>query len=410
MNEISVNKKIKLYWFDYLLIVSIFFPWLSFRSNDLDSQPWAFLACAIYLLCQRKIQYNNSFKLLFSLFLLSFVIIILSTDGDWFATTRSIIGYGQIFLVAFCAYTLKRSGKDFFSILLVINGIWLAAALLQTATNPYVLDFLVTVRTSETRGVTSLAPEPTFFAVFIITISWIIIKESKPESLNYKLKFLLFINLISIFFFSKSSMGVLYVGSIAILWSVLIATKNIRKLTLAIFSLAIFMFGFEYLMNILSGSRLYDIASKIIDSPLILIEADASVNQRVSHIYYSFGGLIDGYGIPHGINSFTEYARGMSGDYKNIFWSIPGDKIMSWAGAMFFELGFVGVLIYISILHLLWCHGDIRQNIFIIGVFFIISLAAIPHGFSPLAALIGFYAAGKSRNIVNSNVNTNQRQ
>lgn len=412
-NEFENKNKIKkLIWIDYLLIISIFFPWLSFRLNDLDSQPWAFFACLIYLSFQKIIPINNLFRRAFLLLIPALSILIISGGSDPLLLARSIIGYSQIFLVALCIYVLKRSGKDCFKTLLIINYIWLVAAFLQAVENPYIFDFLVTVRTSETRGVTSLAPEPTFFAVFIIVISWIIIKESHLKNLDVKVKFLLFFNFLSVIFLAKSSMGALYIVAIFFLWFVFRMTTNIRQLILATLAIALILPNFDYLIRLLPASRLLDVTLNIKNSLLISIENDASINQRLSHIYYSIGGFIDGFGLPYGLNSFKDYARGAHGSYKYIFWSTPGDKIMSWAGAMFFELGFIGLFLFLIMQSFMWGRRELSLNIFIASVFAVISLAAIPHGFSPLAALIGFYAADKRKikNQRENHVDANQRQ
>jgi hypothetical protein len=385
----------KVSWSDTVVLFAIFFPWVSFRLNDLDSQPWSFVLCSLYLVSKRRIFFGKVFSSIFLLLVLSFGIILSSPRIDEFSAIRSIIGIGSIFSVSLFIFNLKCSNKDLLPVILFVNVVWLLAGFLQIIFNPFIFDFVVNVRTSETRGVTSLAPEPTFYAVLLLTISWMLMVESRASQKNPLVRYILPLNLISILFVAKSSMGALYIFVILFLFFLYKSLNGVKDAFRGLFFISFGLLGLVYSVRFLVGTRLYDIFVKLVDSPSLLIDLDASINQRLSHIYYSVGGFVDNYGWPHGVNSFSSYAASSGGSLKSLFWSTPGDKIMSWSGSMLFELGFVGLLLLLSMASFFWDSTKKRYSIFVICVFLLISLSAIPYGFSPLSALVGIYGGNK---------------
>lgn len=383
---------------ELIMLCAFFFPWLSFGLNQMDSQPWSFVICLIYIFASSKFYLRNDLKILSVIVIFSCFLMVLLKWDEWILLIRSLTGYFQILLVILCSFNLMAQKKEILKILIYINYVWLFVALLQYFVNPFLFEFLVAVRTSEGRGVTGLAPEPTYFAVYIITINWIIIGEfvTKFGSIrNANLILLCTMNVLSIIFLAKSSMGILYLSVALALWVILktfASIKNMFWLAIVFILMIIFAQYMEFILP--EESRILDVLTKILSDPLLLLEIDESINQRLSHVYYSIGGFWDGFAIPRGISDFVNYYEIASGEYRNFFWSVPGDKIMSWAGQIIFELGILGLIIYVVILRMFWGkRQDLHINLFALGFFIVFSFSAIPHGFSPLAVLIGFYAA-----------------
>lgn len=390
----------KLAWYELVLLFGVFFPWVSFRLNDLDTQPWPFLASLVFLVFQRKFPVNREIMSVMIFSIACLLVYVFGFIVDSAQAMRAVVGFASISIVAYAFYLLKISGKDYTGLLLLINVIWLLAGFIQVVFGIHALDFLVVVRTSETRGVTGLSPEPTFYAIFLLVISWIVYQEVYLEKdrgdWGRKLSVgIIAANVLFIFFVAKSSMGVAYLA-IMLLFILLFLLADRGLVGLLVGVAAYFLVPLFYIYvapALLDGTRLYALLNGLIESPLTVVELDKSVNERLSHIYYSFYGFYDSFFLPNGIGVFSEYAQFGVGEYRWLFWSMPGDKIMSWLGAMLFELGVLGFLFYLSILS---CFGVRRRfSVFFLNssIFTILALSAVPHGFAPMSALIGLCAA-----------------
>ena len=85
------------------------------------------------------------------------------------------------------------------------------------------------MRTDSSRGVTSLAPEPTFFGIFLFISSWIL-AESKNFIINKKMTIILLINFISVIFLAESAMVFLLFQLVErLLFSMLLFQKKLSK-------------------------------------------------------------------------------------------------------------------------------------------------------------------------------------
>ena len=100
-----------------------------------------------------------------------------------FTTIRGLGNYFGIFLLYVCIFDLtKRYGFPLKTILFA-NSIWLFAGFLEHI-GIYDFSTIVNSRTSIDRGVTSLATEPTFFAIQLFFMSLIYLVYN-----NYRLLF-----------------------------------------------------------------------------------------------------------------------------------------------------------------------------------------------------------------------------
>lgn len=192
-------KIIKLNSIDFLLLVVIFFPWLSFSTNSLDTQPWILFLFPFYLLllflCNAKIRYNPDIVFFIVLIVSSVCISVIFTlfAGNFsvFTLLRAFGGY-FIFAFVFLFFYNFASKNPFkvYSVLHFFNFLWLLFSVIQVVFGKYALSFFVVVRTSEERGVTSLAPEPTFFGLVLLFFNFIyLIGKNYNMSRNDKLFF-----------------------------------------------------------------------------------------------------------------------------------------------------------------------------------------------------------------------------
>jgi hypothetical protein len=96
-------------------------------------------------------------------------------------------------------------------------------------------------------------------------------------------------------------------------------------------------------------TRIYKIAQIFINNPDIIL-LDESINERVNHAFFPLISIYDHYGLPNGFNKFQDYIifKMKNKSFNVFFYNIDLDhykKIMSAYGAVFFELGILGLAI-----------------------------------------------------------------
>ena len=363
-------------------------PWVGLPF--LDSQPWPVLAALLFLFINTISLPRNS-KLprmaVVLVWLVIFGLIVGSLMGvqNNFILYRGIINYISIalFIIAFYQY-FKLYGFPL-KILVFSNIIWVVIALIQLFM-PEIVSSFVASRTTVGRGVTSLAPEPTFFAIYLFFSSWLILlgTKYKPEK---KLRFLLICNLLSILLLAKSSMVVLY---LAIVVSILILKKmsfSVKSLKFVFTIILIFVLVYMGITNFMPNTRIANLLKLMATiDPVALIRIDASINERFASVIVPIQGFIQNLGIPGGLHSFDRVAADIVASYGEYFkYSNLQLRIMSWNGALFYELGFFGIIIWILLFNELL--NGTKQRRYELVVLFIILFSAIPLAF-PLIPML----------------------
>lgn len=368
-------------------------PWVNFGLNGMDSQPWPLLFGLLFLLfLNHKI---NSRKYLFFLaWLVAFGILIgmfliqSSFDFSFFRALGNYFG----FLIIFSSFMFYLDRYGFpEKILFTMNIVWLVGAGLELI-YPGIFISIVDERTTADRGVTSFAPEPTFFAIYLFFNSWMLLigTDYRP---NFKTKVLLLLNVAAIFGVSMSSMGALFLffaGLVSVSYYFLrfrIKWSTLIKMT------AFVMLGFpalNFFVSFLEGSdtRLLKLVNMlIVSNPLDLFFMDASMNSRLSHVVFSIHGFFYNFGLPGGFYSFGEVSNQLTGFYRDYFWyGIGSNKIMSWVGSFLFELGFFGLLFLIVLVAKIY--DNTRRRWHEIVLLFILLLSAIPLAFTLIPMLM----------------------
>jgi len=323
----------------FFTLFFILFPWVSFGLNSMDTQPYYIIILAAYAVFTISRSKPIWVWLPFFTFILSILMGLAFGNIDFFFA-RSVIGYLSLFLVCNYFYEMKKQGKNFYKPVLVSCMIMFVVAIIQAVVDQNIFDFLVHVRTQGGRGVTSLTPEPTYFAIYIIFASFILLVEKRAD--NFKsFNYMMLCNAISLLFLSKSSMGVLFV----ILALVFFAFSNVKRGMLLFLTC---IFGVFLLLNMFDGSgtsRMEHLANIALDDPSDLL-LDASVNDRVKHLVYPVQIFISDYAMPHGFHGFEDASSLLDVTYNYFFstiWTSYSGKIMSGFGSVLFELGFFGL-------------------------------------------------------------------
>lgn len=365
-------------------------PWVSFGTNSMDSQPWPIIASVIFVF---SIQHTHRHRwdivlaVIYTAACVSLGLTYFQPDLD-FLLIRGIINYlGFItILLACCAY-FERFGFPI-KILIVANIIWLFVGVVQV----YDTDFLAWIspnRTRLNRGVTSIAAEPTFFAIFLFFTNWIylIIAKYQPSK---KLILLMITNVGAIIVLAQSAMVAIYlvisVGFVLIALPARVLFGK-RFLTALLSIIVLLFFGGLIFGDYLSGLRIGNIyAIMTSQNPLNIFFKDASANSRLASIVLPLHGAVYNFGMPGGFQSYDQIVYKVVPFYDGYFWHKFGnEKILSWMAAWVYELGFPGVLLYAFLNYV--AKDGTKRRIVELSLMFVLLFSAIPLNF-PLIPMI----------------------
>jgi hypothetical protein len=307
-------------------------------------------------------------------------------SGPSFNSFRSLYNYISIFCIYYVSYKILKF--ELFDIKLLIKRFfygWIIVSFLQLLINKKFLTFLISdSRTTENRGVTSLAPEPTFFAIILFFFLILFFH------LNYeRKKTLYFLIVFSILFSAKSSMGVLFL--FFIFFYLLITKLSLKYITLSFF----FIILISFITPLFVDSRIYGLISLFIENPSSLLLVDASINDRFFQIFFALKGFLDFYSLPHGFSYWNIYLASEVSKYSNYVmvdsFSVDG-RIMSGYGSLFFELGFFGLFVpYVFFKHILYLYKNEIKSFFLIFLILnLLLISAIPIGFTYFGFYLGF--------------------
>ncbi len=367
----------------FLFLFFVFFPYIQIIDFGTDMQPYAVLVGTLLLpFYKKKVTWSEA--LIVVVFSSSILILMVSELN--ILAVRSLFNYCSLLIVSFVTFRILRSkiiNFDFF--LKACIAIWFVISLIQSYVSREFLTFIVSgARTTEDRGVTGLAPEPTFLGiVFVFFILYLLHIDTR-----HKKKFII-LCVIGIVLLAKSSMAVLF---LAVLLFLYLLTHLSVKLIFAVFLLAVLT---SVVISNFESSRLLYLFESVIDDPASLLFVDASINDRFFHLFFSMKGFLYNYTLPHGYSEWLPYVEYQLSEYSNFVivesFSLGG-RIMSGYGAAFYELGFFAFLIPIALLKVLYdlYSNNIRLFIFHFLFINIVMFSAIPIGFSLFAFYLGF--------------------
>ena len=402
----------------YLNFINIFFfvccfPWVSFSTNSMDSQPWALLIGSLILLSDKRTKIP---KYIFTAFVITFFGLIISIYrtssmpesypvdlAPWIL--RSIANYSSFYVVLILSWNALSRGYERLKLIQIVKISTLIYYLFSIIEYyfPSIIEFIGNARPSGGRGLTSLTPEPTFFAVFIIFASLIIFAA---RGFSFKEdKYMHFLNIFGVIFIAQSASGILIL-SIIFLGNIirrLLGLKINKKDIFILISLCIIFFIVIplFLKDIIAGSRAYGLFLRLIANPTNIYLVDESVRTRVGNIIVSIYIAFSKYLIPQGILGLKYIASEYTNIFDGAFIESNESKIMSWTGDWIFTLGIFGIS------SLLIFFMKIRDRIYtnaqyyFLAIFFIISFIAIPISFPFSAILISLLLTNqKDKNLI----------
>jgi hypothetical protein len=337
----------------YLIVINAYFPWVSFNMNSLESQPWAALLAAIYVsLFWRHIYLSNQVKWYAALLLVGlFVSTFLGHPQELTTFIRYYGGYISLLLMSVaCVDIFIRNGLSLY-VMILCNTVWITFGLVQVI-YPEVIDLFLINRSTITRGVTSLAPEPSLFGISLLIfclhyfMAW-------HDTKHVRYLLLILFNFFAILFLAQSA----YVTSLVLMMSVIAIMFNVKNVLGALKAIGVgwvfigvciltVSISLDEIPDNVSNSRIFYIFMRMSVGDISdLVHYDESINLRVqSFIFPLYLSLLD-FLLPHGPENFLSLYLQSNGilDSMRALHLLSSDKIMSWLGAIVFELGIFGV-------------------------------------------------------------------
>lgn len=368
----------------FIFLFVAFFPYIKFLPFEIgsDLQPYALIFSILLFVFVDK---TLPKEMLFLLFIALEGTLVFFSSNIGLNEIRSFSSYWSLFLIAFATYSIlkkyKHNVKQTVQLLIVL---YFLIGAIQFLFDKSFLTFLThDWRTTDSRGVTNLMVEPTYYAIFCLLGCFI------AYELKLKKRYI-FLLIFQIFIFSKSSM--LIVLLLLFLALKLLFLRCGFKEILVVFIFAIFVsllltfYGYEHMF---ANLRITEIIISFITSPFDLLMLDKSINERLVHLFFSIDGWVTNFFIfPNGFSMFGKHLTESLPNYSEYFivnnYGNKGMRIMSGYGAALYELGIGGILLIWYVWHLqTMLTYPLYQKIFFLIFMFTAVPLAIP--------LVGIY-------------------
>lgn len=372
----------------HLLLIAGLLPWVNFGTNELDTQPWTLLVCLVYLATTgASIRSDRPIRLfVFSILAGLLSVIIFQSTNNLFLNARGIAGHLTIALTVLLFYDFSTRFSFPIRSVVVVNILYLFFAVLDRF-NPSYSAAISASRTTAGRGVTSLAAEPSFLAITLFFLTWIILAGNKYK-INKKLQALCAVNVLAIIFLAKSALGIVMIATAVSAASLLVLFK--MKIKYAIGFTAAFLLiilTFMVFGDQLQGSRLFYIIDFVRNQSISnFLTTDASANTRLQSMVFPIMAAFNNWFLPGGFEGFGGDLRELRADYRLLFLIRgEGNIISSWVGALLFELGVFGIC---ALAVILFSHTGMRREYLVERAALIaVCIHAIPTNFPPMAIL-----------------------
>lgn len=351
--------------FGSFLSIALFFlclfPYISLVSTPFDTQPYAivfsFLVILLIFFSQKDIKIPILLVPYFIVLLYAFLMFMFNSNVG--SGLRSLVGYASVAIISLAGFlTFKKVRGNHF---IVAVTIWFIFGFLQLLINKEFGGFLISrLSTSETRGVTSLAVEPSYYSImciFFFILNDVFLAKGEYSRKTYRLVFFI---IVMQMLFSRSGIG--FVLTFMYLISKMF-TKfsfvNIIKSAIAVFSLSYISILLFTNIPALQTTRLGMILAIFTNDPLKIFLSDASISDRTAHILTSILSFPFSYGLGFGLGNWSQYGLDVVLQLGGVvaqladYYMILGDRIMSGWGTAIFELGIFGLFFLLSFVYMM---------------------------------------------------------
>ena len=354
------------------------FPYVSFGLNSMDSQPWALIAGIFFLIFNKSTEFPR-FILIFFGFPIVVLFVVLVDNTIDFSSLRAIASYSTLTVTIIASYVFYKCYGVPVKALIISNLVYLFAGLIQFFYDPYIFSSFVNTRTSEERGVSSFSVEPTYFGMTLFFLNWFyfIIFNYK---LTGKIRWLVIVNFLMIFFLAKSSGASLFVFLFLFFWIFKVSNGKIFATRILLLILFFGMF-ILFVDQFSEGTRIGWFYKELTDRGIVnLIMEDASINVRASDVIFPIHGLLINDFLPGGFHSYALVSERLRVFYDGFFWyGDSNNNIMSFWGGIVYELGFFGIFLIAFIFFII---NYKKNRLFETALLFLLLFFAIPIGFT----------------------------
>ena len=351
---------------EILLYAACFFPFVEIIYIGSDTQPYGMLvSMLVVIFCWWKRAYTTKAYGVIALSGIgmgAFALILFMQQSVYMAF-RSYFTYLTLIFVplAVCLMMKKHGGLND-TLTKVCIWIWFLVGFVQKYIQSD-FGYSITARhtTGGTRGAVSLASEPSaygYVCIFLILIALRLKKHAKFYVLNL---------LIQVIVFATSSVALVYM---AVYIGFYMLNELLRHKKYSVLKTVIVAGGGIGGLAIIAKyvpqtNRMGALVNFLFHEPQKLIQ-DESIVMRVEAIVYSFRSFYENHFLPHGMNEY---------------------RIMSGIGSLFYECGFVAIIILAAIAVIIWKSYPKDKSILYTFGFLFMMLSSIPFS-SPI---VGFY-------------------
>lgn len=359
------------------ILLLVQFPWLFSAFNGYDVQPWLMIVVPVVGYIVFATRYRFSWSTILFFCLLVFVYTLFNYRLS-FEVVRVIASSLYVLSGLYLVRVAYVAGVDYVPVLVVGNVVYLSASLCQVVFGVDVFGFLVEVRTNNVRGVTSLAPEPTFFALAISLYSIVYFRSRRFLLLSY-------VNLLFILLVAKSATGVMVFLVILFGYAVdRISLRNCLLMLMVVFCVA---YSLSFVMGNDFG-RVSHVLSKVFSDPVALLSSDRSVLIRFVHSlsplfmhFYNFGLPVPELGVAElRMNIFKSFDGG------SMYFYSDSDKTSSWVGSYLLSFG---VLFYYIVFRYILSSIRNTRKFGLMVSYLIILNASFPIGMPMVGVVFG---------------------
>lgn len=380
-----------------IFLTLIFFQYVSFGLNSLDTQLWIIIF-GIINFKSLITTFKNKIYFTIVLFLpviVQYIAFLYTLDFDLFTFTRGFTSF-LIFVIIF-----NYQSNNFhlfikcYKYFITLNIIFILIGFIQLITNPNIFNFLLTPRTSISRGVTSLTPEPTAFGImliFLILIELLFLKSIYKKSTII----LIILNILSILFVAKSATATLYLILSLFIWALISYKFKFKYFLYFLFILILLIYLNQNLYKIFGDTRIFTILNNINTNDVIkIILNDTSVFDRIMATIFGFKASLNNFFIPGGF--YLEKSLNPINIVlfeTNINNYHPGSRLMSLWGSLIASYGFISfIFIFFIFNHIFRNKKNIsslyrKRIIFITVMIFFLGFTSITISYSFLGFII----------------------
>ena len=358
----------------YLFLFFCFFPFIGINIGT-DMQPFALLFAFTIILSQRKIKaiYSN-WIVIFEL-----SVILLTAISIFFVPVPAVIkrlySYVSIIVIYLASYSvgLTVPYHDFEKAAKVFMTIWGVVGAVQLIVNRSFLCFLIPLsRTSSTRGVCSLASEPSFYGYMCFFFFIISLNFNNPK---HKIAFAT-AAVIQTIVFAQSAVALIYFIVFAILYFVIeLLNLKFSKILGIILCLTISIILFRIWIKNNSNLRIVRMIQDFFMERENVFDTDDSARSRLNSITVSFSR----FGIP-----------GFIGE----------KQLHSGFGSVFYELGVFSFTLFVPIWKSIYNAYSDKRMAFVVLISITVSMFSGIQLSLPLSAMyFGLCASSKTKGV-----------